>query len=160
MTTPTSYSCCAGYKQQHLWSISQRAQHTTERLKYWLTSSECQWERACWYHHTLQWVQRNQKPDPQGGGAAHPPDTILGSSWERHKIHICAAALGWTCSLPLSTQKHTWVPKQRTRKNRTRRYKPTSEGMKGAMIPPTRENMEHAPRPTFLEGIRKNKLTN
>lgn len=68
MTTPTSYSCCAGYKQQHLWSISQRAQHTTERLKYWLTSSECQWERACWYHHTLQWVQRNQKPDPQGGG--------------------------------------------------------------------------------------------
>lgn len=47
------------------------------------------------------------------------------------------------------------MTKQRIKKNKTRGYKPTSEGMKGAMIPPTRENMEQVPSPTFLEGIRK-----
>jgi hypothetical protein len=65
--------------------------------------------------------------------------------------------LKWYRSITSFYIKAQAFPKQKIKKNRTRRYKPTSEGTNGAIIPPTRENMEQVPSPTFLKGIRKGK---
>lgn len=75
---------------------------------------------------------------------------------KRYKVHTLGQAdLKWQLCITTFCSKAQAFPKQRIQKNKTRRYKPTSEGMKGAIIPPTRENMEQVPSPTFLKGIRK-----
>lgn len=75
---------------------------------------------------------------------------------KRYKVHTLGLAdLKWQLFITTFCSKAQAFPKQRIQKNKTRRYKPTSEGMKGAIIPPTRENMEQVPSPTFLKGIKK-----
>lgn len=65
------------------------------------------------------------------------------------------ADLNWQLFVTSFYSEAQAFPKQRLKKHQARRYKPTSEGTKGARIPPTRENMEHIPSPTFLEGVRQ-----
>lgn len=71
---------------------------------------------------------------------------------------MCQADIKWQLFITSFYSKAHAFPKQKIKKNKTRKYKPTSEGMKGAIIPPTLENMEQVPSPTFLKGIRKKKI--
>ena len=70
---------------------------------------------------------------------------------------MCQADLKTAAVCYLFLLKSTNISKAENQEEQTRRYKPTSEGMKGAIIPPTLENMEQVPSPTFLKGKRKSK---
>lgn len=84
-------------------------------------------------------------------GSVHPADLPLKGTRSR----VRRADLKRQRSMTSFYANPQASPKQGIKENKARRNQPTREGTKGAMIPPTRENMEQVPSPTFLKGRRK-----